>query len=134
MTALASSFLVLFDDAGNGWDVGRLRRTLSEAGLSAVPEGAGLAVDWDGGPRLQASILDASAVTATLDAVDVDPAVQSRLAQADAGIRVDVVDLDAALDEINTLIEVQATLQDATVGVVYLGWNGAWLGSNADAG
>lgn len=33
-------------------------------------------------------------------------------------------DLDAALDEINTMIIIQGTLQDATNGIIYLPWNG----------
>lgn len=33
-------------------------------------------------------------------------------------------DLDAALDEINTLMEVQVALQEASEGFLFLPWNG----------
>jgi len=35
-----------------------------------------------------------------------------------------IADLDEVLDEINTLIEVQCTLQDATSGYLFNSWNG----------
>ena len=43
----------------------------------------------------------------------------------DRRFEVGIDDLDAALDETNTLIEVQLTLQDLTSGYLVLSWNGA---------
>ena len=37
-------------------------------------------------------------------------------------------DLEAVLDEINTLIEVQSILQSATHGLMYLSWNHNFAG------
>lgn len=48
----------------------------------------------------------------------------SRLAGYDQWLEVAIDDLDEALDEINTLIILQGTLQDATQGYLYLDWNG----------
>ncbi|MEK6236009.1 MAG: hypothetical protein N2C14_14980 [Planctomycetales bacterium] len=44
--------------------------------------------------------------------------------QCDACFEIIIDDLDAALDEINTLMEVQGALQDASRGYLYLPWNG----------
>ena len=67
----------------------------------------------------------------------VDRAVQEMRRRVGAAVPVDVVlwvaqakvrpqvhHLDTALDEINTLIEVQCTLQDATAGYLFNSWNG----------
>ena len=41
-----------------------------------------------------------------------------------ARFEIEIDDLDAALDEINTLIEVQGALQDASQGYLFIPWNG----------
>jgi hypothetical protein len=47
-------------------------------------------------------------------------------AMRECGARFEVAieDLDAALDEINTLMEIQGALQDASQGFLFLPWNG----------
>lgn len=51
-----------------------------------------------------------------------------RLAQCDARFTVEVMDLPAALDEINTMMELQGALQDCSEGYLVLGWNGGVVG------
>jgi hypothetical protein len=46
------------------------------------------------------------------------------LRECGARFEVAIADLDAALDEINTLMEVQGALQDASHGFLFLPWNG----------
>lgn len=46
------------------------------------------------------------------------------LATCDARFEIAIDDLDEALDEINTLIQVQAALQGLTGGIMYTAWNG----------
>ena len=46
------------------------------------------------------------------------------VSKCDSRFEVLTDDLDSALDEINTLIDVQATLQDATEGFMFTCWNG----------
>ena len=76
--------------------------------MPAVPHPAGVR---RGGPREAAEI---GAGTAHEDA----------LRGCDARFEIGIDDLDAALDEINTLIEVQSALQDASRGFLFLPWNG----------
>ena len=49
----------------------------------------------------------------------------------DAQFEITFGDLDEVLDEINTLIEVQATLQGATHGYQYNAWNRQWSAPDA---
>lgn len=46
------------------------------------------------------------------------------LSKCDSRFEVLIDDLDSALDEINTLIDIQATLQGATKGFMFNCWNG----------
>jgi len=45
----------------------------------------------------------------------------------DARFEVSIPDLDEALDEMNTLIELQGTLQDVSNGYLFTHWNGNLL-------
>lgn len=51
-------------------------------------------------------------------------AAMAGLATCDARFAVEVVGLPAALDEINTMMELQGALQDCCGGYLVLGWNG----------
>lgn len=48
---------------------------------------------------------------------------EQALSRCDARFEIDIPDLDEALAEINTLIEVQGALQDASAGYLFLPWN-----------
>jgi hypothetical protein len=48
----------------------------------------------------------------------------SAMRECGARFEVGIDDLDAALDEINTLMEVQGALQDASRGFLFLPWSG----------
>lgn len=47
------------------------------------------------------------------------------LLDCDARFEIGIDDLDAALQEINTLMDVQGALQDASHGYLFLPWNGS---------
>lgn len=50
---------------------------------------------------------------------------EAAMKACNARFEVYFADLDAALDEINTLIELQGALQDASKGYLFLPWNGS---------
>ncbi len=49
---------------------------------------------------------------------------EERMKACDARFEIAIEHLDIALDEINTLMEVQAAVQDAAQGLLFLPWNG----------
>ena len=57
---------------------------------------------------------------------------EEALSQCDARFEIYIEDLDSALDEINSLMEVQGALQDASKGYLFIPWNGKisepWVG------
>ena len=53
---------------------------------------------------------------------------RSLIAGCDTQIEITFRDLEEVLDKINTLIDLQATLQDATGGLIYRSWNQRFSG------
>ncbi len=53
---------------------------------------------------------------------------RSLIAGCDTQIEITFRDLEEVLDEINTLIDIQATLQEATGGLLYRSWNQTFSG------
>lgn len=49
---------------------------------------------------------------------------EAELSKCDAMFEIKIENLDIALDEINTLIEVQGAVQDACKGYLFTPWNG----------
>lgn len=63
---------------------------------------------------------------------------EQALSRCDARFEIDIPDLDESLAEINTLMEVQGALQDASAGYLFLPWNckitGPWVPDSTDNG
>lgn len=66
------------------------------------------------------SIDPAQAVATIIERTSVDAFGGSRSA-----LEVEIDDLEAGLDEVNTIIESQIQLQDASQGVLFMHWNDA---------
>jgi hypothetical protein len=58
---------------------------------------------------------------------------EREISQCESRYEILIDDLDLVLDEINTLIEVQATLQSATSGFLFNSWNGELSGPDTVA-
>lgn len=68
--------------------------------------------------------LDESAQAADQAKIAAEDSGIAALAACDTRFLVEVADLPAALDEINTMMELQGALQDACNGFLVLAWNG----------
>jgi hypothetical protein len=66
---------------------------------------------------------DTSAELRAVASSKAGPKHRRALSRCDGAIQVSVGDLEAALDEINGLIEMQLVLQDACKGFLFVGWN-----------
>lgn len=115
-----SSFLVYFTGAATLDDAERVLRKTS---LSVSRTNDTLQVRWGQGPMLWIGLRAAAHVK--LEALEVaeDKGV-AQLGLCDRRFEVGFDDLDAVLDETNTLAEVQMTLQDLTRGWITMSWNG----------
>ena len=76
-------------------------------------------------PRFTISLNQGEEVRAKVKTISEEyPNYRSRLKNCNICFEVSFANLSEVLDEINTLIEIQLTLQDATEGIVFTSWNG----------
>jgi len=109
-------FLVFFDGS-RADDDAIVSALLNSPFVRAVKDGR---IDGDEGLTFGLAIHRGQGVRSKVDETGLDEVV----AECDACVVVTVPDLDAALDDINTLIEMQGNLQDVTGGVLFLSWTG----------
>jgi hypothetical protein len=116
--------MVLFQNQGLGLD--DASHALKARGLTVMGHGDELVVRWGDGPMLRVLLARDPAVRQEALEIARLTAVAG-LGQCDARFEIVCADLDVALDEINTLIETQATLQQLTGGFLFNTWNSELL-------
>jgi len=117
--------MVFFASSDSSPGLNEAARLLTEQGLDVAADGEALVVRWeDDGPALR--IRRSAAPHVNTEAIEIaeGTAHAAGMSRCNARFEIDIDDLDETLDEINTLIEVQATLQDATDGYLFNSWNG----------
>jgi hypothetical protein len=96
---------------------------LSKAGLSVAPSRSALKVSWHSGPVLTVTVLHGQAARAEATCLPRHPVHSHEIEAATGLLRISFTDRNAVLDDANTLIETQLTLQAVTAGVLYTAWN-----------
>jgi hypothetical protein len=121
--------LLFFRDPDATFTPERLKQALAETGVTAAGDAEPLALRCGDGPILYASIVRGE-VAAVLAGRLIGRGRKHRAlaAASDAYIEIKFESLDEVLDEMNTLIEVQAALQAATRGLLYRSWNQSFAG------
>lgn len=103
---------------------------LRAGGLAVTRVGDALHVDWDfgGSPqRLTVTLEIGPEVAAAACALGTDPEIAHLCPRLDARFVLRPSNLEAALDEINTLIIAEQQLLDLTKGFQHTAWNGQFL-------
>jgi hypothetical protein len=122
-TDAANRCLILFRGSDNGLE--DARRLLASRRLTVTRRGGALAVRWRRGrPVLFIRFTRGKAVRREARWLAAGTPHGEQLGNCDAMYEITFKDLEKVLDEINSLIEVQWTLQDATQGYTYRAWNG----------
>ena len=103
-------------------------RLLAGRGMRVGKQGTELAVQWNGGPVLRIRYASDSRVASEATEISARTPHAGPMSQCNARFEVAIPDLETALDEMNTLMEVQMTLQEATGGYLFCGWNRALTG------
>ena len=83
-------------------------------------------LQWEAGPTLRVLRQNNEIVLSDAKRLGAKTVYADFLNSCDCRFVILFHDLDAALDEINTLIETQMTIQDATNGLVYCTWNDSY--------
>jgi hypothetical protein len=105
-------------------DLDAAAKSLAGYGLTVTRRIDELTAGRPGSPQFRI-VLSAKPHVAA-EAAEIGEGTPHAAAMRECGVRfeIEIADLDAALDEINTLMEVQGALQDASQGFLFLPWNG----------
>ncbi|MCI0459387.1 MAG: hypothetical protein L0Z62_20750 [Gemmataceae bacterium] len=121
--------LIFFRDPEAEFTPARMKRLLLDRGLTVTGKEEPFTVRWGDGPPLYVAIHRGSYIeTIIRGLVGRRRKHRKRIPGCDTEIQIVLSDIEEVLDEINTLIEVQSTLQDATHGLMYLSWNHNFVG------
>ena len=120
--------MVFFQAQAGGFDLDWAREALVAQGLSVDAQTGALAVRWDeDGPVLRVAHAQGEQIAReALERAGEGAPAEALLRACTARFEMAIDDLDEALDEMNTLIEVQSTLQDGTGGYLFNAWNAQW--------
>ena len=106
-------------------------RVLVKRGLTISVDAGGLCVCWGDGPTLRISLNQAAHVAIEAARIGENTEFSAAMKRCNARFEIIINDLEEVLDEINTLIEVQATLQEFTGGYMFSAWNNQLTGPKA---
>lgn len=107
----------------SGYDLDAAGHSFITHGLSVSHDNQELTVRWGDGPTLRIRLSTAAVVQQEARELSKRNSDTSAIRDCDVRFEILIDNLDEVLDEINTLIEVQATLQDATNGFLFNTWN-----------
>jgi hypothetical protein len=101
-----------------------IKEPLEEEGLFLREKDNALFVRWDDkGPELKVTYRAGTEVQTEAAAVGLATEFEERLHACPYAFDIQFEDLEAVLDEINTLIQVQGVLQSTSKGVAFNSWN-----------
>jgi hypothetical protein len=124
---MADDVSMIFFRSGQ-FDLDAAASALTDRGLSVRRGEDELVVGFRGGPQLRVAYVSEPYVREEAEEIGAGTPHAAALGGCDARFEILIDDLDAVLDEINTLIDVQAALQDATGGFLFNTWNGELAG------
>src|SRR5262249_54554757 len=105
-------------------DLEAAAKSLAGYGMTVIRRGDELTVGRSGSPQFRVRLSAAPHVAAEAAEIGAGTPYETAMRESGARFEIGMDDLDTALDEVNTLIEVQAALQDASQGFLFLPWNG----------
>jgi hypothetical protein len=124
---VADHITMIFFRTGGG-DLDTTATVLAGRGMSvrreSQPYGDELTVGYPDGPQLRVAFSREPHVREEAKEIGDGSPHAVGMSSCDARYEILIDDLDGVLDEINTLIEVQLTLQHATGGFTFHSWNG----------
>ena len=119
---MANSCMVFF--RSGACDLDAAARALAECRLTVTRNGDQLMIRRGGSPEFRVSLVREDWVQQEAVEIGAGTPHAAALGKCDARFEISFDSLDEVLDEINTLMEVQGTLQDASRGILFLPWNG----------
>ncbi len=116
--------LIFFRDPDHEFTPDQLRQVLVAARLSVTGDEQPFAVQYHNGPILSVSVQHATYLETIISGLSgLRRKHRPLIPGCNTQITIELPDVEAVLDESNTLVEAQSTLQAATGGLMYMSWN-----------
>ena len=119
---MADSFMVFFRPGE--CDLDAAERALKGYRFSVVRSGLALVAQQKGKPEFRISLSSGCAVRQEAEEIGADTPYAEAMRECGSRFKVVFDDLDAVLDECNSLMEAEVALQEASQGYLFLSWNG----------
>ena len=119
---MANAGMVFF--RGGTADLEAAARSLSGYRLTVRREGDTLIAGYPDSPQFQIGLATEEHVQLEAAEIGEGTPYAKEMSACTARFEISVDDFDEAIDEINTLMEVQSALQEASQGYLFLPWNG----------
>ena len=105
-------------------DIDRAVNALKEHRFHVARKGKKLTARQPGKHEFRIELVTDDYVREEAEEIGADTPYAEAMKECGSRFEIFIDDLDAALDEINSLMEVQSALQDASQGYLFLSWNG----------
>lgn len=105
-------------------DLDAAARSLTGYGLTVTRYDDHLVAGWPDSPQFRVRLEISEIVKFEAAEIGEGTPYEAAMRECDARFEISIEDLDEALDEFNTLMEVQGAIQDASQGYLFLPWNG----------
>jgi hypothetical protein len=119
---MADGFMVFF--RRGACDLDAAARALEGYGLNVTRRGDQLTARRPGSSEFRVRLAAEDWVRIEAAEIGTGTPYEAAMRECDVRFEVSFDSLDEALDEINTLMEVEAALQEASEGFLFLSWNG----------
>lgn len=124
-----NQFLLFINDPESKFTPARMKDALAEEGIRTEGKAEPFTLQCGDGPKMFASIVRGTTASFLATRLMGKARKHKALAETcDAYIEIKFESLNEVLDEINTLISVQSSLQKATGGLLYRSWNQSFSG------
>ena len=117
-----STCLVFFREGSS--NLSRAEQELKKYKFDVRVDGDSLFASKLGSQEFRISLAQESHVLLEAREIGQGTEFEEALGQCGSRFEISIPDLDSALDEINSLMEVQGVLQDASSGYLFVPWNG----------
>jgi len=106
-----------------GFELAEAEQALRKSTMTIVRNVDSLSVVWEDGPELTVRYRHGEEVRREAIRISGDSLLAGMMREFDSAFEIAFDDIDHVLDDINTLIETQSSLRDATEGVIACSWN-----------
>ena len=104
-------------------DFNKALESLKSYGLNTLTNGKSIVANHNSSPKFEINMVNENHVLDDAIKISKGTEFESKMSKCNVRFEIKISNLNEALNEINTLMEVQGALQDASKGYLFTPWN-----------